>query len=682
MATLPLTFAGPPAKWVLIDASLVGEGNDLLLYLVARSPSGQEDRRPIPVTLKGRLREVVRLPFVPASLALQTQYGEAAPRLKAARVQGLNAAHGLALQGLRVWRYFRRLDAAQRKRLGLRAHSAFLDTQAAYQRVSLLRAYCPAPTYAEWRQHCHSVNGQSLRLLQKQHIPADFQMTVVVDAQGGGESASQALPLVEKTRASVRDQLGMPGVGFLVRDGTNEGDHVREALNGLPAHTWVGFAAAGVVFEPWAAAWLAFDSALDQASLLYSDHDITREDGTRDKPFFKPDWSLDLAVVTGYMGQAFWMRAGVWQNLPPEIQAASAYTLFMHAAHAVGEEKVGHVPAILWSAPAAMGDGYARPLRHELENALGLQGRGAAVQTDKHGQWQVLPPLPQPAPLVSVIIPTRNLINMLRPCVESVLTRSNWPNLEVIVVDNQSDCPETLAYLSTLQASGRARVISYDQPFNFSAIVNFAVERAQGSVVCLLNNDTEVISANWLEEMVGRLYHPGVGVVGARLLYADGRLQHGGDVLGAGGCASHMHGPIPGDDPGYMNRAILPQDVSAVTGACLLVRKSLYQELGGFNEKNLPVAFNDVDFCLRVRAAGYRVVYTPYAELHHYESVSRGADVRPEDAARATKEARYMRSTWPHYMASDPFYNPNLNQSRPDMRLGRVRNVMPPWEAA
>jgi len=196
----------------------------------------------------------------------------------------------------------------------------------------------------------------------------------------------------------------------------------------------------------------------------------------------------------------------------------------------------------------------------------------------------------------------------------------------------------------------------------------------------LLNNDTEVITPDWLDEMAGRLSQPDVGVVGARLLYGDGRLQHAGDVLGAGGCASHLHGPIAGEDPGYMNRAVLPQDLSAVTAACLMVRKSLYEAVGGFDAENLPVAFNDVDFCLRVRRAGYRVVYTPYAELFHYESVSRGADNNPEKQARALREARYMRRTWPEVIASDPFYNPNLNQGRPDLRLGRVRNVLAPWE--
>jgi GT2 family glycosyltransferase len=180
--------------------------------------------------------------------------------------------------------------------------------------------------------------------------------------------------------------------------------------------------------------------------------------------------------------------------------------------------------------------------------------------------------------------------------------------------------------------------------------------------------------------MLGRLIQPGVGAVGAKLFFADGRVQHAGDTVGPGGCANHLHHLLPGDAPGYMHRAVLAQDMSAVTGACLMTPRSLYLSLGGLNEQDLPVAFNDVDYCLRLRAAGWRVVWTPYAELYHYESVSRGSDETPEKRARADGEVAYMIKHWRHVMQHDPFYNPNLSYTRPDFSLSHAPLVERPWE--
>jgi GT2 family glycosyltransferase len=222
-------------------------------------------------------------------------------------------------------------------------------------------------------------------------------------------------------------------------------------------------------------------------------------------------------------------------------------------------------------------------------------------------------------------------------------------------------------------------LLRFDQPFNFSAISNFGVGRARGEVVCLLNNDTEIISPNWLEEMVGHLIQNRVGVVGAKLFYPDGRVQHAGDAVGPGGCADHMHSMIAHDDPGYCNRAVVAQDLSAVTGACLLTWKYLYQELGGLDEKNLKIAFNDVDYCLRVREAGHRVVWTPHAELYHHESGSRGRDESEEARNLTRREADRMRARWRHAMRHDPFYNPNLSYDRPDFSLSKAPRVEWPW---
>jgi GT2 family glycosyltransferase len=206
-----------------------------------------------------------------------------------------------------------------------------------------------------------------------------------------------------------------------------------------------------------------------------------------------------------------------------------------------------------------------------------------------------------------------------------------------------------------------------------------AVREARGDVVCLLNNDTEVISSDWLEEMVGHLVQDMVGIVGAKLYYPSGRVQHGGDLIGVGGVANHAHSFLRRADYGYCNRAVVAQDLSAVTAACLITWRHLYQELGGLDERQLPVAFNDVDYCLRVREAGYRVVWTPHAELYHHESVSRGQDLTPEKKKRAKREVAYMRKRWKKVLLCDPFYNPNLSYERADFSLSHAPLVSRPW---
>jgi GT2 family glycosyltransferase len=277
--------------------------------------------------------------------------------------------------------------------------------------------------------------------------------------------------------------------------------------------------------------------------------------------------------------------------------------------------------------------------------------------------------VPEPAPLVSLIIPTRDMVELLSGCIRSIREKTTYDNYEIIVVDNGSVEPETLAYFKKLRKEKAARVIAYNKPFNYSAINNFAVKKAKGSIVGLINNDIEVISPDWLTEMVSWAVQPDVGCVGAKLYYADDTIQHAGVILGIGGVANHAHLGLPRSSPGYFGRAIVMNNFSAVTAACLLVRKEIFQSVGGLNEKNLTVAFNDVDFCLRVRSAGYLNVFTPYAELYHFESKSRGAEDTPEKMARFGSEISFMMSKWGAELENDPYYSPIFSKNRPDFSI-------------
>ena len=274
-------------------------------------------------------------------------------------------------------------------------------------------------------------------------------------------------------------------------------------------------------------------------------------------------------------------------------------------------------------------------------------------------------------------IPSRNGLKLLQRCVDSIIEKTTYANYEILIVDNGSDEPATLRYLDELALKPVIRVVRDKRPFNYSALNNAAVKQANGDVLALVNNDVEVINGEWLSEMVSHALRPEVGAVGARLWYSDDTLQHAGVVLGINGIAGHVHRFLPRDDAGYCGRAALIQSVSAVPGACLVVRKSLYDALGGLNETELQVACNDVDFCLRLREAGYRNIWTPYAELYHHESASRGFDDNPEKLARSAREIAYMQQRWGDLLKGDPAYNPNLTLDAEDFSLAWPPRLMP-----
>jgi GT2 family glycosyltransferase len=292
--------------------------------------------------------------------------------------------------------------------------------------------------------------------------------------------------------------------------------------------------------------------------------------------------------------------------------------------------------------------------------------------TGRH--WRMKRSLRAPAPKVSIVIPTRNAESLLRLSIGSILTKTSYPNFEIIVVNNRSDDPGTLRYFDELRATG-VRVIGYDAPFNFSSLNNRAAREATGTLLAFLNNDLEVISPDWLDEMASQAVRPEIGAVGAMLYYPNDTVQHAGVILGLtgparrDGVAGHAFKCAPRGSEGQRNRLRLVQNYSAVTAACLVIRHEVFDMVGGFNEADLPVAFNDIDFCLRVRAAGYRNLWTPFAEFYHHESASRGAEDTPEKVERFQREVSYMRRRWGRLLDSDPAYNPNLTVELEDFSL-------------
>jgi GT2 family glycosyltransferase len=292
---------------------------------------------------------------------------------------------------------------------------------------------------------------------------------------------------------------------------------------------------------------------------------------------------------------------------------------------------------------------------------------------------RLIHPLPDPPPVVSLIVPTRDRLPLLRNCLDGLLHRTKYPRLEIIVVNNESIDPVTLDYFDRLREEEHVRLLSLPGPFNFSALNNRAVMEARGELIGFINNDIEVIHEGWLEEMVSRVMQPGVGAVGAKLYYADDTIQHAGVVLGLGGVAGHSHKCFPRSDFGYMCVPHVVRNVSGVTAACMIMHKKIFDEIGGFDEANLPVAFNDVDLCLKIREAGYNIIWTPYAELYHLESASRGSDALAENIERAVFEQVYMKDRWREKLEEDPFYSPNLTTDYENYSLAFPPRVHKRW---
>lgn len=413
-------------------------------------------------------------------------------------------------------------------------------------------------------------------------------------------------------------------------------------------------------------------------AVVYSDEDEIDDHGRRSRPAFKPDWNPDLLLGQDYVGRLVAVRGALVQE-DAGIRAAlvdgRGDELVLRCSERVAARQIRRLPEILYHSPAAIDAGK---IEFRAGNEAGLRARvehlqrigsAAAVETIDvaNGLHRVRWPLPQPVPKVSLIIPTRDRVALLQRCVESILAKTTYADFEIVVVDNQSREHAALRYLQRLTTRERVRVLRYDAPFNYSALNNWAARQCDGRLLGLINNDIEVITPDWLEEMAGLATRPDSGAVGAMLYYPDDTIQHAGMILGIQGVAGHAYVGKPRGCGGYRWRGRLVQNLSAVTGACLLVRRELYDAVGGLDE-TLPIEFNDVDFCLRLLQRGYRNVWTPFAELYHHESASRSVANADAQRARAAGIA-CMRERWGELLHDDPAYNPNLTLQGTDFGL-------------
>ena len=415
---------------------------------------------------------------------------------------------------------------------------------------------------------------------------------------------------------------------------------------------------------------------------IYTDHDVIGETGYRSDPCFKPDWNPDLFLGSDYLRHLCFYRSDKLQEAFQDgdlLPASMDYRVMAM----IPDKAVGHVPFVLYHrrkrnisdetetvSPAAVQDYLDRTDHTATVAANPLDGRLV----------RVVHPVSEPAPKISLIVITRNRYVLLANSLRGLLQDTDYGNLEVIVIDNGSDEADILNYLNDIAADPRVQVIRRDETSNFSALYNTGVSHASGEFIGLVNNGISVIEPLWLKEMAGQLQRPGVGVVGAKIIYGNETIEHGGMIVGVGGVCGNAFRHFPRHHPGYCSRLLLAQEMSGVTAVCMLTTRVIYNDVGGLDADNLKVAFYDMDFCLKVRASGYRIIWTPFAELCHLESAASIFDLSAEKLANSEAEYDYIREKWADVLRRDPNYNPNLSITDEDFSLANPPRVIKPWE--
>ncbi|WP_420405697.1 glycosyltransferase [Nisaea sp.] len=718
-----LVLASPwrffPRGWVEITYEI--DANRIAApFLFADTGEGFEEanRFRLPPTRNGFGRAIVRLPNHVFALRFDPVHFVGKFKIKSIRIREVSRVGlGLTVLARRLHQVARDRDTRKRVFERLREVVRKRDGTAIWQGLAR-EATNPLASYTHWYETYAQLGPDDLSAIRR-HIKALSNQPLISIVM---PTYNTPTALLEAAVKSVREQI-YENWELCIADDASTSEETREALKRLAAgdeRIKVTFrqenghisAASNSALELATGEYVALLDHDDEltvhalymvaveineypdADILYSDEDKIDEDGTLFAPYFKTDWAPDM-----FLGQNLINHLGVYRRALVErvggfrlgYEGSQDYDLALRVIEQTEPENIRHIPHVLYHWRAATGstalsedqktytgDAALRAIQDHLDRCA---IRGKVVQGRDVYSQRVIYDLPETLPKVSLIIPTRNRVELLRDAIEGVRSKNDYPNWEIIVVDNGSDEEETLDYFREIEKDERIRVHRDDGAFNYSRLNNDGARLATGEIIGLLNNDIEPINEDWLSEMVRQVTQPGVGAVGAKLYYDNDTLQHGGVIVGLGGVAGHFDKRLDRESRGYFGRAMLVQNFSAVTAACLLVPRRVFEEVGGLDEEKLAVAFNDVDFCLKIRHAGYRIVWTPYAELYHYESVSRGDDEAPEKKARFNREAEVMRERWATDCEHDPFYNPNLTLDFERPVLADPPRTTRPWNA-
>jgi len=708
-----------PQGWVYMESSLVRRGAQLLAQLYVDSGSGfsEVDSFSIPTTRPGNIKHIFKLPPRTRMLRWVPMRGKGAIVQSPIVITEITQVERVGRMAEWVTSdilKFRKTHQA--RQYGLNFRRLLFDLQGAYSDCAKLRIHSAPPSYDAFIKAYDELSSQDERAI-KTHIadlPAKPLISVLMPVYN---------PPLEYLREAIDSVLGQlyGNWELCIADDRSSAPDVRQFLSNLSSsderikvnfretnghiseasNTALGIAQGEFIalldqddlLPPHALYYAAVEiNQHPNLNIIYSDEDKIDDEGTRSDPYFKSDWNPDLFLSHNMISHLGIYRTAIVKKIDgfrSGYEGSQDYDLALRCAKLSEPEQIRHIPRVLYHWRLHQGSTASNPdakayayqaAKKALTDFLS-DSPGVSVEHGRFiGTYRIRYPLPAKLPKVSLLIPTRDGDTILRKCIDSILRKTNYKNFEIIVINNQSRSQATLSYLHKISQNGRVKVVNYDSQFNYSAINNFAEKFATGEIIGLLNDDVEVISPDWLTEMVSHAIRPEIGVVGAKLLYSDGFVQHAGVIIGIGGFAGHAHRLHPQAHPGYAGRAVLTQNFSAVTAACMVVRRAVYRSLGGLNEEDLTVAFNDVDFCLRACEAGYRVLWTPYATLHHHESYSRGDDqATAASRARLRREKIYMRNRWKTDSKPDPYYNPNLTLDKENFTLAHKPRISSPW---
>lgn len=437
-------------------------------------------------------------------------------------------------------------------------------------------------------------------------------------------------------------------------------------------------------------------NAHPDADIVYSDEDKIDEAGRRFDPYFKSEFNPDLLLshnMISHLGVYRLSKIREIGGFRPEFDGSQDYDLALRMIDNTTPDKIRHIPHILYHWRAIAGSVALSGDQKEYAHIKAREAIRSHLERSGSKNFDVVPThtgtvhrvvysLPEPNPRVSVIIPTKDKLDLLERCVRGLLDKTRYPDLEIIVVDNNSQEAKTKVFLEEMRAAGKIRVIGYEAAYNYADINNVAVREATGSVLCFLNNDIEIIHSDWLIQMVSHALRPEIGAVGAKLYFPDNTIQHGGVVLTPKNIAWHAFAGYPRNDPGYVGRAILIQNYSAVTAACMVLERSKFEAVGGFDAEAFGISYNDIDLCLRLADKGWRTLWTPFAELYHHQSATLGLPKEDARAQQFEREARAFRERWGKVIENDPAYSPNLSERYTDFTLAFPPRAKWPWAGA
>lgn len=710
---------GYPTGWVYMEAKIIRKSADFTakLYFDYGSGFSEADSLSVPVTRRGFIKHVFKMPKGIKNLRwdpMQSPGIIQQSMIVMNKITHLERVIRMAIWvGLDLWKFRK---TGQAKQHGITAAGLLFNLKKTYAASAKLRVHSEPAAYDLFVVNYDSLNALDIQAIQ-QHITEfkskpkisvllptyntpvqllssaiesvinqiypHWELCIADDATTNPE-VRQLLEKYEQSDSRIK-------VAFRETNG-----HISEATNSALSLATGKFIAL-LDHDDELALQALYHVALEinnhpEADLIYSDEDKIDINGNRHDPYFKCDWSPDLFYSHNLITHLGVYRKSLVEKIGgfrKGYEGSQDYDLALRFIKEIPSSHIRHIPHVLYhwrviegSTAMAMSekdyaaDAAKRAFIDHFSDQPGVLIKDGPFP----GSYRIKYPLPAVLPKVSLLIPTKDAYEVLYKCIESIRDKTSYPNWEIIILNNQTSDKKTLGYLNELKKDKRITVLNYNKKFNYSSINNFGAKHAKGEILGLLNNDVEVINDDWLSEMVSHALRPEIGAVGAKLFYSDGYVQHAGVIVGLGGYAAHAHRLFPRDHPGYLGRAVLIQNFSAVTAACLIVRREIFESIKGLDEKNLTVAYNDVDLCLRIQEAGYRNLWTPYAELYHYESYTRGDDAEDsEKKARFNAEKAYMLRRWKTDTWLDPYYNPNLTTDKEDFSVAHKPRISKPW---